>query len=378
MQLWKKLAFPVLALSLWLSQPVKAQSICGGPSTALVPATADMIAYNQYARFPHGVLYDQDRGRPWQVNEVRYPFPDTAVLLVSIDERTGTGKFLAWKGCFPIPWPKASEHSPHPFVPAPLPEPIYIGNPLTGPVDVASLRGTLLDPNAPDAQTASNNNQDGSDPNQQQDQKEKSKKPEKTPPPSANCSQAAIGAASSSTRKYAEDSYPRILAEADKAGVTDPNQRAYLLATAEAESANGRSTTELARRGGPPAGSQYEGRRNLGNTQPGDGVKFKGRGYAQITGRKNYTYWGKRLGIDLVNNPELAAEPDTAAKILVLGSRDGTFTGKKLDNYVNGSKPDFYNARRVINGTDKAGLIAGDARQKAKALKTCSTQSKGT
>jgi hypothetical protein len=187
MQLWKKLAFPVLALSLWLAQPVKAQSICGGPSTALVPAVADMIAYNQYARFPHGVLYDQDRGRPWQVNEVRYPFPDTAVLLVSIDERTGTGKFLAWKGCFPIPWPQAFEHSPHPFVPAPLPEPIYIGKPLTGPVDVASLRGTLLDPNAPDSnapdsQGASNKNEDEADRNQQQEEREKptkDKKPEK-------------------------------------------------------------------------------------------------------------------------------------------------------------------------------------------------------
>ena len=373
MQLWKKLAFPVLALSLWLSQPVKAQSICGGPATALVPAVADMIAYNQYARFPHGVLYTVDRGRPWQVNEVRYPFPDTAVLLVSINERTGTGKFLAWKGCAPIPWPKASEHSPHPFVPAPLPEPIYIGNPLTGPVDVALLRGTPLDPDAPDANasdslSASNKNQDGSDSNQQQDEKDKSKK---TPPPSANCSQAAIGSASSASRKYAKDSYPRILAEADKAGVTDPNQRAYLLATADFESNNGKYTTELA------SGRQYEGRRDLGNTQPGDGVKYKGRGYVQITGRKNYTYWGKRLGIDLVNNPELAAEPDTAAKILVLGSRDGTFTGKKLSYYVNGSNPDFVNARRVINGTDKAGYIAGDARQKANALKTCSTQSKG-
>ena len=55
----------------------------------------------------------------------------------------------------------------------------------------------------------------------------------------------------------------------------------------------------------------------LGNTQAGDGAKYKGRGFIQITGKANYTKAGQALGIDLVNNPDLAAKPDVAAKIAV-------------------------------------------------------------
>lgn len=63
------------------------------------------------------------------------------------------------------------------------------------------------------------------------------------------------------------------------------------------------------------SGQQYEGRADLGNTQPGDGVKYKGRGFIMITGRANYTAAGKALGIDLVNHPELAERPDVATKV---------------------------------------------------------------
>ena len=62
-------------------------------------------------------------------------------------------------------------------------------------------------------------------------------------------------------------------------------------------------------------GSQYEGRKDLGNVNPGDGVKYKGRGFIQITGRANYTQAAKDLGIDLVNHPELAEKPDVATKV---------------------------------------------------------------
>jgi len=65
------------------------------------------------------------------------------------------------------------------------------------------------------------------------------------------------------------------------------------------------------------SGQQYEGRADLGNTQPGDGVKYKGRGFIQITGRANYTAAGKALGIDLVNRPELAERPDIATKVSI-------------------------------------------------------------
>lgn len=62
------------------------------------------------------------------------------------------------------------------------------------------------------------------------------------------------------------------------------------------------------------SGADYEGRTDLGNTQPGDGVRFKGRGLFNIAGKINYEIIGKALGVDLVNNPKRLADPDLAAR----------------------------------------------------------------
>jgi murein DD-endopeptidase MepM/ murein hydrolase activator NlpD len=163
-------------------------------------------------------------------------------------------------------------------------------------------------------------------------------------------------------RSYAEESIPRILAAAAGAGITDLGQLAYILATSEHESVAGKYMEELA------SGDAYEGRLDLGNTQPGDGRRYKGRGYVQITGRTNYTNWAKRLGVDLVGNPVLAATPAIAAQILVEGMRDGSFTGVGLSRYINGSNRDFYNARRIVNGTNVASKIAEIAERYYNAL----------
>ena len=62
--------------------------------------------------------------------------------------------------------------------------------------------------------------------------------------------------------------------------------------------------------------TQYDGRADLGNVNPGDGYLFRGRGFVQLTGRLNYTKYGAALHLDLVGNPELACEADNAAKII--------------------------------------------------------------
>ena len=106
-----------------------------------------------------------------------------------------------------------------------------------------------------------------------------------------------------------------------------------------------------------------EGRRpatatRLGNTKPGDGYLFRGRGYVQITGRINYRKASVLVGYDLEANPEYALLPDPAADLLFSGMRDGLFTGKKLSDYFNANKTDWRGARRIVNGTDKADSIA--------------------
>ena len=163
-------------------------------------------------------------------------------------------------------------------------------------------------------------------------------------------------------RRYAWESIPLILRECDRSGVTDLGQIAYILATAEHESGLGKWMEELA------SSWAYEGRSDLGNNQPGDGPRYKGRGFVQITGRRNYTDWSDRLGIDLVNFPEKAAEPEIAAKILVRGMRDGTFTGHRLGEYIWGYWRDFYYARRIVNGLDRAAWIEAIAKAYYKVL----------
>lgn len=157
-----------------------------------------------------------------------------------------------------------------------------------------------------------------------------------------------------------------ILDECRKHGILR-NQAAYILATARHESGEYKWLREI---WGPTAAQKrYEGRADLGNVQRGDGKKFMGRGFVQITGRRNYTDWTRRLGVDLLNEPTLAERPDIAARIIVEGMKLGTFTGKSLEDYITLYKSDFTGARRIVNGSDRAKLIAGHAVEYDAALK---------
>lgn len=85
---------------------------------------------------------------------------------------------------------------------------------------------------------------------------------------------------------------------------------------------------------------------------------YYGRGYVQLTWKNNYAKYANILGIDLVNNPDLAMKPNVALFIIVHGFKVGTFTGRKITDYINENKTDFIDARRCINGVDKANTIA--------------------
>jgi len=98
----------------------------------------------------------------------------------------------------------------------------------------------------------------------------------------------------------------RMLAEAS---ITTAQRAAALLAQVAHESAGLKAMVEEA------SGQAYEGRHDLGNTQPGDGPRYKGRGWIQLTGRANYARAGAALGLPLEADPALAAGPEVAARV---------------------------------------------------------------
>lgn len=91
------------------------------------------------------------------------------------------------------------------------------------------------------------------------------------------------------------------------------------------------------------SGAAYEGRKDLGNTQPGDGKRYKGRGLFQLTGRANYKKFGERMDLDLENDPEIGAEPATSLAIACEYWKD-----KKLNEFADDD--DIETITRKING----------------------------
>lgn len=112
---------------------------------------------------------------------------------------------------------------------------------------------------------------------------------------------------------------------------------AHFLAQAAHESDGFHTLQEYA------SGAEYEGRDDLGNVNVGDGRLFKGRGIFQLTGRDNYVRMGKRLGLDLVNNPDWAAHADTSALVALI-----YWTDRGLNVYADND--DIRSITKKING----------------------------
>ena len=97
---------------------------------------------------------------------------------------------------------------------------------------------------------------------------------------------------------------------------------------------------------------------------------YYGRGETQNTWYDNYEKLSKVFGVDFLKNPDLLLTQEWSTPVTIYSMKNGLYTGRKLSDYINQSKKDYLNARRIINGMDKASLIAGYAETFEKALRS--------
>ncbi|WLQ12532.1 glycoside hydrolase family 19 protein [Hahella aquimaris] len=135
--------------------------------------------------------------------------------------------------------------------------------------------------------------------------------------------------------------------ECKKQGIGLPQQIAYVLATVQWETAQTFEPVKEA------FWLSEEWRKHNLRYYP-----YYGRGYVQLTWENNYRKYQQLLGAPLVQEPDLAMQPEIALFVLTHGFMTGAFTGHKISDYINENKKDFLNARRCINGRDRAHEIA--------------------
>lgn len=159
------------------------------------------------------------------------------------------------------------------------------------------------------------------------------------------------------------DGIESIIAAFDETGEKSKRFLAYILATAFHETGGRMQPVREGFAKTDAAARKIVAKRSYG-VPAENGKVYYGRGHVQLTWPKNYKTMGGILNEDLYNNPDLALDPEISASILVEGmlrgkSARGDFTGKALEDYFNDETNDPVGARRIVNGTDKAQLIAG-------------------
>ena len=168
------------------------------------------------------------------------------------------------------------------------------------------------------------------------------------------CLARIIAAVPEGSRNNAETSIPLVLQATQQYHVTDPAQIAYILGTMETEE---------------PFKPIEEGPDDF--KLSGAAGNYYGRGFVQLTWDSNYRKLGNVLKVDLVGHPELALDPAIAAKVIVVGMRDGLFSSAKLGDYIHGSHHDYIGARDIVNDSDKRPATAAQAERYLKALSGC-------
>lgn len=151
------------------------------------------------------------------------------------------------------------------------------------------------------------------------------------------------------------DTIDAVLGEIEAQGITDIRQAAYIFATGYWEAHNPKKPQE-----------RFTPIKEFGGESYLKGKKYYpyfGRGLSQLTWDYNYKKEGKRLNLDLLNNPDLILDIPLAANSHVHCMKNGLYTGKKLSDYINEQKCDFVSSRKIVNGKDKAEEIAGIAQK---------------
>lgn len=178
------------------------------------------------------------------------------------------------------------------------------------------------------------------------------------------------------------DGINHYVSEMDKDGGISYAQASYVLATVWHETATKMKPIEEYGKGkGRTYGTWYKNSKgdlySFKNGNKKEAYLYKdfphlyyGRGDTQNTWFDNYSKLSKVFGVDFLRKPELLLTREWSTKVTLYSMKNGLYTGKKLSDYINSTKTDFVNARRIINGTDKASQIAKYAEVFLKALKS--------